>query len=217
MQNNTSPLAAETSLLARCGVAIPGPLPRRGTTWSKGVSSLLLLGRLGVLLVGLSLIANCAPPVDVESELEFGTEELLDAGSGAVLAERLRGGWELTTSSPTTDCPQELAHRPMEGFTEWDSEDNQVWVEWLDGHGLLEMWAVNGETLRAVNSIERYGCEVTQEITLSIVELTSLFVSAHLFIEYYHNEAETCELGAALYDLPDGCEATVDWAGYRFR
>ena len=196
---------------------MPGPLTRRGTTWPQGVSTVLLLGRLGVLLIGLSLIANCAPPMDVGSELEFGTEELLDTGAGAILAERLRGRWELNTSSLTSDCPEEMNHSPMEGFTQWHSEENRVSVEWLDGNGLLEMWAVNGDTLRAVNSIEGYGCEVTQEITLSIVELQSRFVSASFFIEYYHNNAEACELGAALYDLPNGCGATLDWAGYRFR
>lgn len=212
-----SPLLPESSLRRNPDSTESEALRSWHSAVARVLSTVLLIGRLGVLVVGLSLIVNCGVPLNIEPELEFDTQELEDTGAGAILAQRLRGRWELNTSSITSDCPEEIGHSPIDGFTEWRSVENQVAVEWLDGYGELEMWAVNGETLKAINSIEGYGCEVTQEITLDIQELTSRFISASFFIEYYHNGAGACDMGTAMYDLPDGCDATISWLGYRSR
>lgn len=172
--------------------------------------------RMPLLLLPLLLgaLTDCAPPPLEEPTL--GTETFETSGAGTMLARRLEGVWELSTSSLKTDCPMEPVISPMQGRTEWLARDSEVFIERLEqGGGLLEFWAVDEDTLRASHSIEMYDCEVTQDLTISIETFNRRYIKATFVAELYHNEVTVCEVAAAAYDLPDSCEVTIEWEGSR--
>ena len=183
--------------------------------WGQLLTTLVILGRISLILLGVSTLTHCAPPGAPDFEIDRNGASIESTMEGRILAERLRGKWDLSTLSTSTECPVELDPGPLDGITDWDADGNQVEVLWKDGVGVLELWAVNGESLKTQNSIEEYGCEATQDITLQIEELTSRFIRAAFVVYYYHNGADACTVGTSMYDFPDQCQITVDWVGYR--
>lgn len=162
-----------------------------------------------VLLCGVVLTVACG---SVQSGPD---SEVVLSVEAETLLNNLHGRWQLQHMS-IGYCPESIGKSPFMGESRWQQKDGQLTMTAIhENVAALTLTPQTGETLTQSEVIAIEGCQITQDITVTIKEMNGRFAKGFYAAHYYHDGSPSCVALARTHNIQESCSVTADWSGVR--